>query len=231
MWADTGRRPGAWRPAATSAWASIWLPSTTGRRQSLRATLTQRPSPAGRTSRMSTRSSASPQVGKRLTVTSRGSSPGAPSTSSTRARSWSNAAQPRSASRPGAGSTRRRRTSAPSGDAGDAPPGDRAGRVGVGAAVVAEQVVAHVRGGEPEHGCPVGLLHPAGRGRLRHQAVAPPGPGAVGAGPPRHAGLVGPAADQRGGTGSSRDDAADLQVDDGVPVEAEVGRGSRRRAR
>ena len=40
MWADTGRRPGAWRPAATRAWASIWLPSVTGRRQSARATLT-----------------------------------------------------------------------------------------------------------------------------------------------------------------------------------------------
>jgi hypothetical protein len=40
MWAETGRRPGAWRPAATMAWASIWLPSTTGRRQPARATLT-----------------------------------------------------------------------------------------------------------------------------------------------------------------------------------------------
>ena len=31
MEADTTLRPGAWRPAATIAWASIWLPSTTPR--------------------------------------------------------------------------------------------------------------------------------------------------------------------------------------------------------
>ena len=40
--AETTRRPGACRPAATIACPSIWLPSTTGRRPSLRATPTKR---------------------------------------------------------------------------------------------------------------------------------------------------------------------------------------------
>ena len=61
--ADTARRPGACRSAATIAWPSIWLPSTTGRRSSARATLMNRPGPSGRTSRRSTRCAASPQVG------------------------------------------------------------------------------------------------------------------------------------------------------------------------
>ena len=93
MLAETTRRPAAYRPAATMACPSIWLPSTTGRRSSLRATVTKLRllSSVGRTSMTSTRCAASPQVGKRLCVTSRGASPAASSVTSTRTRSWSKA--------------------------------------------------------------------------------------------------------------------------------------------
>src|SRR5215210_6826477 len=63
MWAETVRRPGACRPAATIACASIWLPSTTGRCElSPPVTLTYEQSPSGRTSRMSMRSAAVPHA-------------------------------------------------------------------------------------------------------------------------------------------------------------------------
>ena len=125
--AETTRRPGACRPAATMAWPSIWLPSTTGRRQSLRAAPdVDGPSPSGWTSRTSIRSAASPQVGKRLMVVSRSSSPGTASTS-TRS-TWSSskrdvAGEVAVAGRPGARvepRERRRRHVGPGGTRGSA---------------------------------------------------------------------------------------------------------------
>ena len=87
--ADTTRRPGTARMAATIDCPSTWLASTTGRPSSW----TWAPA-----SRIATRSAASPQWGNRFVVAPAGSSPATTSTISTRARRWSTVAWP---ARPG----------------------------------------------------------------------------------------------------------------------------------
>ncbi len=101
--------------AATIICPRIWLPSTTGRRQSARGTLTYRPSPAGRTSIMSIRSAASPQFGNRTSGPSWSGSASAgsvPLTRPSRMRSGSKATWPSSS--PDRTPLRRRRSSSES---------------------------------------------------------------------------------------------------------------------